>query len=66
MALTNHQKEIIHLMKERNATVDEAQGVILLLENDSNQKAMVTYLRTNPKVSPIEIVEKAVEIRDLK
>lgn len=65
MALTDLQKEIIYNMRERKATVDEAQGVILLSKSNSAQKDLVAYLRANPMATPLEIVEKAIEIRDL-
>ena len=64
VSLTIDQKEIIYHLRERNGTLDEAQGVILLLMNDTAQKEMVTYLRLNPKATPMEIVEAAIDIRD--
>lgn len=63
MALTTLQKRMIYHMKRHNATEDEILGVGLLLENDSMQKDMVTFLMTNPMATPRECVDKAVEIR---
>ena len=62
MELTEAQKEIIYHMKSRQSTEAEAVGVILLLRSNSNQKAMLTYLRMNPTATPREIVDKAVEM----
>jgi hypothetical protein len=63
MPLTEQQKKMIYHLKRHNATEDEILGVGLLLNSDSMQKDMITYLMANPMATPKECVDEAVEIR---
>jgi hypothetical protein len=55
---------MIHLLTKFDITEDEGMSVIVLLRSDSKRKEMITYLKMNPGATPMEIVEKAVEIRE--
>ena len=62
MALTEQQKRIVFHMKMHDMTVDEMRAVLFHLEKDFQQRDMVTYLLSHPKDTPIEVVDKAVEL----
>lgn len=62
MKLNEQQKRIIFHLKRHHMTIDEMTAVLLHLENDKQQQAMINYLLTHPTELPREVVDKAVAL----
>ena len=62
MELTTLEKRIIWHIKQHNGSRDEAAIVIDLLRSEPQQTEMLTFLMTKPTATPMEIVDKAIEL----
>ena len=65
MGMSDLEKQIIHLMKQHQATEDEAVAVCLLLRNnEEGQQDMVDFLIDYSEVASPDCVDRALEIHD--
>ena len=64
MELTAVEKEMIRLLGTFDITEDEGISVVVLLRDDVKRNKMISYLCATPNANSIEIVEKAVALRE--
>ena len=64
MELTAIEREMIHLLTTFDITEDEGMSVVVLLRDDVKREKMISYLHETPNANGMEIVEKAVELRE--
>ena len=62
MALSNTEKEIIHIFKERGISRDDMLGFTSVLDIKHAHDEMLKWLKENPKVGYEEILDKIMEI----
>ena len=64
MEVTSTEKEMIRLLSTFDITEDEGMSVVVLLRDDAKRKKMISYLCATLNANGMEIVEKAVELRE--
>lgn len=66
MELTNNQKRLIDLLKERNFDKDNVIGFLLSLQKDEDAEEMAKWIDKNPKADRDSIFEKWYEIMGIE
>ena len=64
MVLSQLQKELIYLFKAYEMTEDEVIGVMLLLKEPSQQKAMMSWIESHTAATIDEVIQEALRLRD--
>lgn len=62
MALSNTEKEIIHIFKDRGISRDDMLGFTSVLDIKHAHDEMLKWLKENPKAGYEEILDKIMEI----
>lgn len=61
MALSNTEKEIIHIFKDRGISRDDMLGFTSVLDIKHAHNEMLKWLKENPKAGYEEILDKILE-----
>lgn len=62
MALSNTEKEIIHIFKDRGISRDDMLGFTSVLDIKHAHDEMLKWLKENPRAGYDEILDKIMEI----
>lgn len=62
MELTKAQKHLIHWLKVMKCNMEEATGIMLLLDTPAYREEMMNWMTQHPEATPSVLIGKALDI----